>query len=209
MPIAFIKLGLLNMNYLAHIYLSGDNDQIKIGNFIGDFVKGDPVAQFDEAIAFGVYLHRKIDRFTDTHAIVRKCRSLFFEEFSHYSGVITDVLFDYFLAKNWELYCQVNLADYVEDFYSLLNNSIDQLPVAVKRIYPHMVNGNWLVNYQHIEGIEQILLQMNKRTANQPGLQNSIKTLRKNHDKLENYFFTFFESLEMHVNQLIATYEQK
>lgn len=197
------------MNYLAHIYLSGDNEQIKIGNFIGDFVKGDPIHQFNDDVAFGVYLHRKIDRFTDTHHIVRKCRSLFFDEFSHYSGVITDVLFDYFLAKNWSDYSNVPLAEFVENFYTILNDYMEYLPKAVQRIYPHMVNGNWLVNYQRIEGIEQILFQMNKRTSHQPGLQNSIKTLRKNHDILEHYFITFFESLENHVKELIAEHLQK
>ena len=28
------------MNFLAHIYLSGENENIKIGNFIADAVKG-------------------------------------------------------------------------------------------------------------------------------------------------------------------------
>ena len=28
------------MNFLAHIYLSGDNEQIKIGNFIADGIRG-------------------------------------------------------------------------------------------------------------------------------------------------------------------------
>lgn len=197
------------MNYLAHIYLSGDNEQIKIGNFIGDFVKGNPSSQFNEDVAFGIFLHRKIDRFTDTHQIVRKCRGFFFDEFSHYSGVITDVLFDYFLAKNWSKYCEIGLVEFVEDFYQLLKTNMEQLPLAVQRIYPHMVNGNWLVNYQHMEGIEQILFQMNKRTSSQPGLQNSIKTLRENHDTLENYFFVFFDNLESHVQELISTRFQK
>lgn len=205
MPFPFIILGLRSMNYLAHIYLSGDNQQIKIGNFIGDFVKGNPISQFNKDVAFGVHLHRKIDRFTDTHATVRKCRKMFFDEFSHYSGVITDVLFDYFLAKNWSKYSTVKLDVFVEGFYKLLQENLTELPLAVQRIYPHMVSGNWLLNYQNIEGIERILFQMNKRTANQPGLQNSIKTLRKHHDTLENYFFAFFESLEKEVRKRIET----
>ncbi|GGE42535.1 acyl carrier protein phosphodiesterase [Psychroflexus planctonicus] len=190
------------MNYLAHIYLSGDNKMIKIGNFIGDFVKGDPTSKFDQDIVYGIYLHRKIDRFTDTNAVVRKCRSLFFDEFSHYSGVITDVLFDYFLAKNWAKYSSVPLSKFVEDFYNLLDLHMEKLPLAVQRMYPHMVSGNWLVNYQKIEGIEQILFQMNKRTSNKPELQNSIATLRENHDVLENYFFIFFNELQVYVEQL-------
>jgi acyl carrier protein phosphodiesterase len=193
------------MNYLAHIYLSGNNEQIKIGNFIGDFVKGNPNSKFNNDIAFGIFLHRKIDRFTDTHPIVRKCRALFFEEFSHYSGVITDVLFDYFLAKNWSIYSTTNLAEFVQDFYKLLNKNLTLLPNSVQKMYPHLVHGNWLFNYRTIEGIEQIIFQMNKSTSSQPGLQNSVHTLTQNHALLENYFFAFFESLQTEVKQLIES----
>lgn len=196
------------MNYLAHIYLSGDNDFIKIGNFIADFVKGEPYKQFPNEIAFGIALHRKIDRFTDTHALVRESRLLFFEEFSHYSGVITDVLFDYFLAKNWSSFTVKNLSDFVQSFYDLLKENWHVLPKAVQRMYPHMIKENWLLNYQHLDGIENILFQMNSRTANKPKLHNSIATLHAYHDELEDRFFMFFEELQTYVQELISEFSQ-
>ena len=197
------------MNYLAHIYLSGNNDDFKIGNFIGDFVKGNPNEQFSDDIAFGVFLHRKIDRFTDTHTLVRKSRSFFFSEFSHYSGVITDVLFDYFLAHHWSSYHQQNLTSFVEDFYKILKSKLSELPLAVQKIFPIMVRHNWLNNYQNLDGIQHILYQMNKRTAAKPGLENSIITLKHNYTDLKKYFVDFFEELRTYTQTLIEAYQQK
>ena len=60
------------MNFLAHIYLSGEDQELKIGNFIADSVKGKKFAQFPERIQQGITLHRKIDSYTDSHPIVRE-----------------------------------------------------------------------------------------------------------------------------------------
>lgn len=188
------------MNYLAHIYLSGEHQQVQIGNFIADFIKGKPAAKLHPDVVFGIQLHRKIDRYTDTHDLVKKCRSLFFDEFRHYSGVITDILFDYFLAKNWSNYSTTPLDEYVQSFYDLIQSNLEILPTPVQRMYPYMVEGNWLFNYRDIEGIERILFQLNKRTSKKPGLENSVFTLRQNHAILEQWFFDFFEDLQNFVS---------
>jgi hypothetical protein len=53
------------MNFLAHIYLSGESDEIKVGNFIGDYVKGKNWEKYPERSSEAFLLHRKIDSFTD------------------------------------------------------------------------------------------------------------------------------------------------
>ena len=62
------------MNYLAHIYLSGTNDLLKIGNFMADSIKGNTYKLFDDEITKGILLHRHIDSFTDAHPIYRKSK---------------------------------------------------------------------------------------------------------------------------------------
>lgn len=197
------------MNYLAHIYLSGDNKQVQIGNFIADFVKGDPSQLFNTDVVFGIELHHKIDRYTDTHPLVRACRSLFFEEFRHYSGVITDVLFDYFLAKNWNLYSIIPLKEFASSFYHSLLDNFDYLPTKVQKMFPYMVEGDWLFNYRNIEGIKKILFQLNKRTSKKPGLENSIFTLKKHHHLLETYFFDFFRDLMQFAQKILLDFSSK
>src|SRR6056297_3123195 len=151
------------MNFLAHIYLSGDNDQLKIGNFIADSIKGKNYTHYSKEIQNGIVLHRAIDTFTDTHPIVRKSVSRLFDRYGHYSRIIVDILYDHFLAANWKDYSDIPLKTYTKDFYKLLQHNFEILPKPVQNFLPYMVADNWLYNYRKIEGIEKILFQMNRR----------------------------------------------
>ncbi len=152
------------MNYLAHIYLSGDDDELKIGNFIADSVKGREFISYPGRIQKGIILHRAIDTYTDSHLTFRKSVSRLFPVYSHYSRVIVDILYDHFLAINWNNYSEVPLEKYVSGFYLLLDENFDVLPKEVQQFLPYMKNDNWLLNYASLEGIEKILYQMNQRT---------------------------------------------
>ena len=92
------------MNFLAHIYLSGNNDMLKIGNFMADSVRGHHYLDYPDEIRKGILLHRYIDTFTDAHPIYRKSKHRLHEKYGHYSGVIMDIVYDHFLAKNWNNY---------------------------------------------------------------------------------------------------------
>ena len=76
------------MNFLAHIYLSGGDEKTIIGNFIGDFVKGNQILNFEKEVMNGILLHREIDRFTDDHPIVLESKKRLWETYHHYSITI-------------------------------------------------------------------------------------------------------------------------
>ena len=89
------------MNYLAHVYLSGTDQDLSIGNFIADHVKGKAYLDYPDSIQRGILLHRKIDHFTDSHPLFKKNVSLLFPQYRHYSRVIVDMFFDHVLAVHW------------------------------------------------------------------------------------------------------------
>ena len=94
------------MNYLAHIYLSGDDDEdLMIGNYIGDCVKGRRISDYPFRIQCGLLLHREIDSFTDTHPVYLQSKRRFMPVAGHYAGVVCDVVYDHFLAKNRSARC--------------------------------------------------------------------------------------------------------
>ena len=187
------------MNFLAHIYLSGDNAQLKIGNFIADSVKGKQYLDFPPEIQKGIVLHRAIDTFTDTHPIVSKSVERLFDRYGHYSRVIVDILYDHFLAANWKEYCEVPLKEYTEDFYKLLKDNYEVLPKTVQNFLPYMVADNWLYNYREIEGIEKILFQMNRRIKYRAKMHLAVEELREFYKEFENEFRMFFEELRTYV----------
>lgn len=189
------------MNFLAHIYLSGDNNSIVIGNFIADGIRGESYKNYPEDIQKGILLHREIDTFTDTHPFVRQSRKRLHETYGHYSRVIVDIIYDHYLAKNWKSYSSVNLKDFVEQFYVILDEYSEILPPRIQNLKPYMIADNWLLNYSKIEGIQHVLNGMNRRTKYRSKMNEATKELIKYYSEFEDEFTLFFEELILFSNQ--------
>lgn len=184
------------MNYLAHIYLSGNNDFIKIGNFMADGIRGSHYLDFPKEIQKGILLHRTIDSYTDSHPVYRQSKHRLHEKYGHYSGVIMDIVYDHFLAKNWKKYHTQDLEEYAESFYKLLQENYEILTEKTKNILPYMIARNWLVSYQSLAGLEMILFQMDYRTKHRAHMQEAMVEIQNHYQEFEEEFFLFFESLQ-------------
>jgi acyl carrier protein phosphodiesterase len=189
------------MNYLAHIYLSYEDKDLRIGNFIADSVKGSDFSDFPEKVTKGIILHRLIDTFTDTHEIVKQSKDLIRVEYGHWSGVIVDIYYDHFLAANWADFHNTPLKLFVQEFYDDLKQHHDILPGRVQRFLPYMINQNWLYNYASVEGISGIFEQMNHRTKGKSNMDFAPFDLIKYYDQLEQHFRLFFTDLKIYVDQ--------
>src|SRR5690606_29576564 len=115
-PIAIGTKSKSQMNFLAHIYLSGNDDLIRIGNFMADGIKGKDYEEYPEKLKTGILLHRFIDTYTDAHPIVRESTKRLHSKYHHYSGVAVDMFYDHFLAKNWSRYSDEPLDEFVQQF---------------------------------------------------------------------------------------------
>lgn len=184
------------MNYLAHIYLSGDNKMIKIGNFMADSIRGKSYEVYERDIKRGILLHRAMDSFTDMHPIYRQSKHRLHSKYGHYSGVIMDIFYDHFLAKNWSLYSKIPLEEFTTDFYILLETNYEILTDKVKSIIPHMRNKNWLLSYSTIDGMQTIMNQMNHRIKNQVPIDESILELQEYYTEFESEFKLFFTEIQ-------------
>jgi acyl carrier protein phosphodiesterase len=192
------------MNFLAHAALSGNNEKILVGNFIADFVKGKAaLQQFDNEIQNGILLHRVIDAFTDTHPTVALSKDRLRVKYRHYSGVIIDVFYDHFLARNWMNFHSVPLEVFADSVYSIVDNHIDVVPEAVKNFFPYMKRGNWLLNYARIDGIARALTGMSRRTPYESKMDESINELIQFYDEFEKEFQLFFPLLQKRAEQFL------
>jgi len=124
------------MNFLAHQYLSGNNNQLKIGNFIADAVKGKQYLNYSKDIQNGILLHREIDTFTDNHTLVKKSKQHLNARYGHYKGVIIDIFYDHFLAKNWSNYHLMPLEKYTAKTYILMQENSNDLPKLLPSPHP-------------------------------------------------------------------------
>ena len=186
------------MNFLAHIYLSGDSDELKIGNFIGDFVKASDMGDYSENINKGISMHWAIDEFTDRHPIVQKSKDRLRPKYGHYAGVIIDIYYDHFLARNWNDYQTEDLRIYVNKQYKMLENHISILPQKVVHMLPYMIKYDWLYNYQYFDGIERVMEGMANRSNFNSKMDESVIELKKYHKEFEEEFQAFFPELQKH-----------
>lgn len=183
------------MNFLAHLYLSQNNTNIMIGNFIADHIRGNNYEGFSKEIQQGIFLHREIDTFTDAHKIVRKSKRRLHKRYRHYDGVIIDIFYDYFLAKNWATYSSIPLDVYTKSVYDLFDSISSELPKKSQQFIQYMIEYNILFNYQYKEGIAKVLNGMNARTKGKSQMNLAIEDLSLLETELEEDFTIFFQDL--------------
>ena len=190
------------MNYLAHLYLSGGDTEVMIGNFIADHIRGNQFKHYSQGIQRGIRLHREIDTYTDAHPITRRSKRRLDKKYGLYAGVIIDLFYDHFLAKNWDEYSAIPLDVYVVSVYALLGSNLENLPEKTQHLLPLMVEYNWLYNYQFIKGMQRVFNGMNRRTNNKS--QMHLATY-----DLQEYYLTFETDFKEFFQQLIAFTDQK
>jgi acyl carrier protein phosphodiesterase len=183
------------MNYLAHLYLSGDSDEVKLGNFIGDYVKGNKHLQYPEQVAFGIRLHRSIDHFTDQHPDVKSCIELVKPGYGRYSGIVTDIFFDHFLASNWNDYSVITLRQFSKHAHAVFLSNFGLLPFRVKQFLPFLIQHKRLESYANRESMFQVLEIMSRRTSLPQNSEWAIQLLNHEYNLFESLFRNFFTDM--------------
>lgn len=187
------------MNYLAHLYLSGEDEKIITGNFIGDYVKGKNYLNYPGKIREGVLLHRKIDTFTDQHPRFREVKKLLRENFGLYSGIIADIFYDHLLARNWQNYAPVSLREFSKKVHAILLSHFFYLPPRVQGFLPVLIKNRRLESYARPEGIRKSLEIMSSYTSLPEYAHRAVETLETHSGFLEDNFAFFMEAITGYV----------
>lgn len=185
------------VNYLAHFYLAHPEPNLMFGNYIGDGVRGATFNSFSEGVQRGIRFHRFIDTYTDTHEVVNEAKRLFYPTQSKFSAVVVDVLFDYFLANNWNQYSGIELSVFSQECYDTIANYSESMPARSARFYQYMVSNNILEKYKSTSGITEVFRGMDSRTKFTSNMRNSIQDLEAFHDNVDLAFHQFFPDLKL------------
>lgn len=188
------------MNFLAHLFLSCDNEDLLIGNFIADFIKNKEVKQYPPSVQEGIVLHRQIDTYTDNHPIVKRGVHRLQPYHRKYAPVVIDIIFDYLLAKNWERYSGQSLSEFASYIYEILNARMSSLPEKLRKDLPGMIAGNWLESYGTREGILFTLQKMDERTSFPSNFGSALSHLEKDFQIFNDEFNQFFPELIAYVD---------
>jgi acyl carrier protein phosphodiesterase len=183
------------MNYLAHLYLADDSSDSLVGNILGDFVNGEYWMKYDQEVSFGIWMHREVDRFTDRHPVFLRSRDRIDAQYGLLRGVMIDVFYDHFLARDWKDYSSTSLEIFCDRAYRALSESDEILPPRLQQILPYMIARNWLVSYRRKETMAKVLAGLGRRLSMPNRLAEGYSEFERHYDNLANDFQQFFPEL--------------
>ncbi len=191
------------MNWLAHVFLSGQDIDVQLGNLLADPLKGRSWSGAPQGIAVGMALHRKMDRFTDQHAVFkRSCGRLGRQ--GRLRAVVMDVVYDHFLSRHWSRYCPYPLVDYIQQFHRNALLAAQHHPYKARVFVTRLVLSGRLGQYGSWDGLASTLERMDQRLSPRVRAKEATSDylfpIEKVYDSLDKDFQDFFPELMSHVN---------
>jgi acyl carrier protein phosphodiesterase len=196
------------MNFLAHLYLSGNRPEVLVGNFIADSVTSQMRPDFSSGIQKGVLLHQAIDAYTDRHPLVEQSKARLRPRYHKYSGVIVDIFYDHFLASQWSDYSSVSLRDYADNIYLILNRNLHLFPERPKKFYSYMQKKDALFLYSGIPGIQMVMQGMSQRSRFASGMETCTEELVAHYAAFNTEFREFFPQLMQMSESFLEDYRE-
>jgi acyl carrier protein phosphodiesterase len=187
------------MNWLAHLFLSEPDPAFRIGNLLPDFVPLHTLTGLPPDFQRGIQCHLRIDRFTDEHPVVRRSIQRFGPPYRRYAGILVDLFYDHFLARDWASLSPTSLPEFVTEFYQSFDRLRDEIPPLGYSRLAQMRTDNWLCSYGDLDGIAQALHRISGRLRRPFDLAGSVFILEKEYDLFRADFAAFFPELRAHV----------
>lgn len=201
------------MNWLAHVYLSPDEIDFRLGNLLADVVRGPARQDMSPAFQAGVRCHLAIDAFTDAHDLVRRSKARVRPPHRRYAGILIDLFYDHFLAVHWPAMANESLADFVTSFYSQAQREMPRLPEEACDLVEHMIAYDRLQSYREVHGIERALQRLSARWATRfpraLPLHEGVGELQAHYSGLERDFLEFFPALQEHVQSHLGREKER
>jgi acyl carrier protein phosphodiesterase len=191
------------MNFLFHMLLSGDDDQILAGNFMGDFVKGPLADRFPERIRQGLALHRGIDSFANRDDLFQRSRLRLHPHFGLYRGVLVDLFYDHFLVVEWSNWSDEPFNQYLARCRSIIEGQMGELPERLQGLVPTIFD-ELLPSYGTVSGIARALERMSRRVVRANPLAGAESQLELNYEGLRADFSGFLPLVRRFAADFIA-----
>jgi acyl carrier protein phosphodiesterase len=183
------------MNFLAHLVLSPKETDFISGNIAADFLRGPDRKFVSKGVQSGISMHQFVDQFTDAHVLVKTSKDRLKNHFRLFSGVLIDVFYDHFLAKDFELIANISLEEFCEYIYETLEKNTSELPPKLRQFLPVMIRENILFSYRRLAGIQTALTRINLRVTKKFSVGLAMAILNDMYDILENDFRQYFPYL--------------
>jgi acyl carrier protein phosphodiesterase len=191
------------MNWLAHLYLSEADAECRLGNLLADLIRGKDRERLPPRIRRGFACHQAIDAFTDYHPVTGRSRRRVRDAHGRFAGILVDVFYDHFLARDWPRWSDVPLEEFTAGIYTSLPPLAAQFLDEARQMLARMVAEDRLTSYRELAGIEAALPRLSARIAARlkvpVALESAIEELKKYYGGFAADFAEFFPQLRDHV----------
>jgi acyl carrier protein phosphodiesterase len=189
------------MNWLAHLYLSEPNAAYRVGNLLPDLLPAGELKNLPEGFQRGMACHRRIDAFTDAHPIFRRSVARMEPPFRRYGGVIVDLFYDHFLARDWGSYSAVSLEGFAAEAYASFADCRDTIPALAYERLQGIREANLLCSYREMTGVGAALERVGRRLRRPFDLRAAIPRMEDEYDAFRGDFREFFPELVRKVGE--------
>lgn len=190
------------MNFLFHLYLSGDDPQLLTGNLMGDFVKGRIGDDYPHRLRSGIVLHRRIDSFAQNHPLFRRSKQRIDSRYGLWRGVLVDMFYDHLLADEWNRWSPEPLHRYLARARGMVEANRAHLPEKMGAILP-VIFESMLPSYVGLEGVSRALERMSARVRRPNPLAGGASELEKNLSGLRDDFREFVPQVQRDVSSFL------
>jgi len=185
------------MNFLAHLLMGSQTPQQALGSLLGDFVKG-PVQQIalPEDVRGGIWLHRRIDGFTDSHPLVLQSKARVSPQRRRYAGIMVDMFYDHLLARHWPRFAEQSLSEFTQQAYRNVLQQPELIPENARPVIRHMSEHDWLGSYAQLAHLHRALDNMARRLRRENKLPGAVFELERDYAAFEDDFFRFMPQVQ-------------
>ena len=191
------------MNFLAHLHLAEPTPESRLGNLLGDFVRGYPWDErYSPAVWLGIVEHRSVDAFTDAHPSWQKSRDLLPGSMRRFAGIVIDIFYDYFLHRHWDVFSpEQSLDSFIDEVHGQLEQAMSIAPPEAVKAIESMISQKWLYEYASVEGIDLTLRRVSHRSDILLPIYDAAQILVKNQEEMGSHFLEFYPDLVSYVTE--------
>lgn len=186
------------MNYLGHLYLSGNDPQLMQANLYGDFIKGSQLSHLPEIVRRGIQLHRNIDHFIDNHPVIHALLPVLRAELPRIASIAIDIYFDHLLAKNWERFHPQPLADYLQAVYRGFDLDDPVYPPEYRQFLTLLKQRNWIASYPTLEAVDRMSHNVSAQLSFPNKLADGKAVFLIHEKRISEAFFEYMPAANEH-----------
>ena len=190
------------MNFLAHLYLAGENEDHVVGQVLADFLERGWRERVSPGVLQGIRLHQQADLYTDRHERFRRSRDRLPQHLRRYAGIVVDIFYDHLLASRWEEFHDTPLDQFAQSRYRILEGRTAEMTDSMRAVLPILVERDWLTSYRSAQGMERALAGVSRRLKRANPIHEAGAVLWADRNGFDQDFAAFFPDLTSHIARL-------